>query len=123
MLKNILNIFIIISIVVFFFGIFKYYSSNHNIKKINLNRENIEQILKNKVVDITVLPNDTNDVIEFGYTSVIYSDADDTWNIVMKFGGNQKDRMNCIRSAIRKGKGYRLKLLCKKYGIDCDKMD
>tara|TARA_Y100001970_G_scaffold250606_1_gene322505 strand:+ start:252 stop:518 length:267 start_codon:yes stop_codon:yes gene_type:complete len=65
MLKNILNIFIIISIVVFFFGIFKYYSSNHNIKKINLNRENIEQILKNKVVDITVLPNDTNDVIEF----------------------------------------------------------
>ena len=49
----------------FFFGIFKYYSSNHNIKKINLNRENIEQILKNKVVDITVLPNDTNDVIEF----------------------------------------------------------
>ena len=65
MLKNILNIFIIISIVVFFFSIFKYYSSNHNIKKINLNRENIEQILKNKVVDITVLPNDTNDVIEF----------------------------------------------------------
>ena len=65
MLKNILNIFIIISIIVFFFGIFKYYSSNHNIKKINLNRENIEQILKNKVVDITVLPNDTNDVIEF----------------------------------------------------------
>lgn len=65
MLKNILNIFIIISIVVFFFGIFKYYSSNHNIKKINLNRENIEQILNNKVVDITVLPNDTNEVIEF----------------------------------------------------------
>ena len=75
MLKNILNIFIIISIIVFFFGIFKYYSSNHNIKKIdtdgkvtinkNLNRESIEQILKNKVVDITVLPNDTNDVIEF----------------------------------------------------------
>ena len=65
MLKNILNIFIIISIVVFFFSIFKYYSSNHNIKKMNLNRENIEQILENKVVDITVLPNDTNDVIEF----------------------------------------------------------
>ena len=65
MLKNILNIFIIISIVVFFFSIFKYYSSNHNIKKMNLNRESIEQILKNKVVDITVLPNDTNDVIEF----------------------------------------------------------
>ena len=65
MLKNILNILIIISIVVFFFSIFKYYSSNHNIKKMNLNRESIEQILKNKVVDITVLPNDTNDVIEF----------------------------------------------------------
>ena len=87
MLKNILNIFIIISIVVFFFGIFKYYSSNHNIKKINLNRENIEQILKNKDVDITVLPNDTNDVIEFnsGFADEIKNDEPRSFWKLLKF--------------------------------------
>tara|TARA_B100000686_G_scaffold99268_1_gene106379 strand:- start:199 stop:465 length:267 start_codon:yes stop_codon:yes gene_type:complete len=87
MLKNILNIFIIISIVVFFFSIFKYYSSNHNIKKMNLNRENIEQILENKVVDITVLPNDTNEVIEFnsGFADEIKNDEPRNFWKLLKF--------------------------------------
>jgi len=36
-----------------------------NIKKINLNRSNIEGILKTKIIDIPILENDTSGAIEF----------------------------------------------------------
>jgi len=65
MLKNIFNLFIIIIIIIFYFSIFKYYSSNQNIKNINLNRKNIEKILKTKITNLPILLNDTNDIIEF----------------------------------------------------------
>ena len=87
MLKNILNLFIIIGIIIFYFSIFKYYSSNQNIKKINLNRKNIEQILKTKIVNITVLSNDTNDVIEFnsGFSDEIKNDEPRNFWKLLKF--------------------------------------
>ena len=52
-------------ILFFIFNVFKYYSSNKNIKNINLNRSNIEEIVKTKVSNIPTLRNDTNNVIEF----------------------------------------------------------
>ncbi|RPG98036.1 MAG: hypothetical protein CBC66_002400 [Candidatus Pelagibacter sp. TMED106] len=49
----------------FFFNVYKYYSSNSNIKNINLNRLNIEEIVKTKITKIPILKNDTDNVIEF----------------------------------------------------------
>ena len=54
-----------IFIILFFFNVFKFYSSNKNIKNINLNRANIEDIVKNKISNIPILENDTENIIEF----------------------------------------------------------
>tara|TARA_X000000368_G_C22988528_1_gene693251 strand:- start:602 stop:865 length:264 start_codon:yes stop_codon:yes gene_type:complete len=62
---KIINLFFVIIVFLFFFNIYKYYSSNKNIKNINLNRSNIEEIIKKKISDIPILKNDTNNVIEF----------------------------------------------------------
>ena len=62
---KLINLFFLIIIFLFFFNIYKYYSSNKNIKNINLNRLNIEEIIKTKISKIPILENDTNNVIEF----------------------------------------------------------
>ena len=62
---KVINFFFIILIILFFFSIFKFYSSNNNVKKVNLNRTNIEDILKTKITNIPILENNTNDIIEF----------------------------------------------------------
>ena len=62
---KLVNLFFLIIIFLFFFNIYKYYSSNKNIKNINLNRLNIEEIVKTKISKIPILENDTNNVIEF----------------------------------------------------------
>ena len=62
---KITNLFFVIFILLFFFNIYNYYSSNKNIKNINLKRLNIEKILKNKTSSLPVLENDTNNIIEF----------------------------------------------------------
>ena len=49
----------------FIFIVYKYYSSNINITTKHYNRLNIDQILKEKIKDLPVLVNDTNNVIEF----------------------------------------------------------
>ena len=62
-MQKILNIFFLIITLLFFFSIFKYYSSNKNIKNINLNRLNFENNVKTK--ELPILKDDTNDVVEF----------------------------------------------------------
>ena len=62
---KIINLFFVIIIILFFFNVYKYYSSNKNIKNINLNRSNIEEIIKTKISDISILKSDTHNVIEF----------------------------------------------------------
>ncbi len=64
-MHKVLNIIFIITIILFIFNIFQYYSSNKNIIIKSFNRNNIEDILKNKTSDLPVLVNDTNNVIEF----------------------------------------------------------
>ncbi len=49
----------------FIFLIFKYYSSNENLTEKNYKRQNINEILKEKISDLPVLLNDTDNVIEF----------------------------------------------------------
>ena len=62
---KIFNIIIFLLIIIFIFSIYNYYSSNKNIDAKNYNRKNIDQILKEKIIDLPVLKNDTNNVIEF----------------------------------------------------------
>ena len=61
---KILNILMCLSILIFTYIVFKNYS-NINIDIKNYNRANIDQILKEKVIGLPVLANDTDNVIEF----------------------------------------------------------
>ena len=62
---KIFNIIMFLIIIIFILSIYNYYSSNKNVNVKNYNRENIDQILKEKIIDLPVLKNDTNNVIEF----------------------------------------------------------
>tara|TARA_B100000767_G_C19708233_1_gene511543 strand:+ start:419 stop:682 length:264 start_codon:yes stop_codon:yes gene_type:complete len=62
---RVLNTLILILILIFFFSIFKYYSSSKNIYVKNFNRDNINQIINDKISNLPILPNDTNNIIEF----------------------------------------------------------
>ena len=62
---KIINLFFVTIVFLFFFNVYKYYSSNKNIKNINLNRSNIEEIVTTKISNIPILENDTDNVIEF----------------------------------------------------------
>ena len=64
MLKTI-NLLLIILILIFSYTIFKYYTSNKNLKLINFKRKNINQIIDEKTLNLPILKNNTNDVIEF----------------------------------------------------------
>ncbi len=64
-MHKIINLFFLVIVCLFLFNIFTYYSSNENIKLINLNRSNIEKIVDAKVQGLPVLENDTDNVIEF----------------------------------------------------------
>ena len=84
---KIIKFFFFIFIILFFFQVYKHYSSNKNIKKINLNRINIEQIVKNKLANIPVLTNDTDKVIEFNssFTEEIRKDKQrNFWDLLKK---------------------------------------
>ena len=52
-------------IIIFIFTVFKYYSSSKNMSIKKYNRQNIDQILKEKISDLPVLLNDTNNIIQF----------------------------------------------------------
>ena len=62
---KILNIIMFFLIIIFILSIYNYYSSNKNVDVKNYNRKNIDRILKDKIIDLPVLKNDTNNVIEF----------------------------------------------------------
>ena len=62
---KIFKFFSIIIIIFFIFSIFKYYLSDKNISNKNFTRLNIDQILKEKITQLPVLNNDTNNVIQF----------------------------------------------------------
>ena len=62
---KIFNIIMFLIIIIFILSIYNYYSSNKNVDAKNYNRKNIDQILKEKIIDLPVLKNDTDNVIEF----------------------------------------------------------
>ncbi len=65
MYSKVLNSILVLFIISFFFFILKYYLSNKAINEKNYNRQNIEEILKEKIFDLPVLLNDTDNIIEF----------------------------------------------------------
>ena len=64
-MSKIFNIFLSILIIIFFFNIYKFYSSNKNLESKEFNRSNINQIINMKISNLPILKNDTENVIEF----------------------------------------------------------
>jgi|TARA_B110000211_G_scaffold225423_1_gene277634 hypothetical protein len=84
-MNKIANLFFLTCIILFFFNIFKYYHSSANIKKINLNRSNIDKILKSSISNLPILVNDTNNVIVFNSSFLDKTKNNETrsfWNLL-----------------------------------------
>ena len=84
-MQKFLSIFFTILVIIFFGSTYKYYSSNKNIKDKELNRNNIDQILNDKISNLPILKNDTNNVIEFndGFSNEIKNDKPRSfWNLL-----------------------------------------
>ena len=52
-------------IIFFILGVSNFYLSNKNTSLKDYNRSNIDLILKEKIRDLPILANDTNDILEF----------------------------------------------------------
>ena len=84
-MQKIISIFFLILVIIFFGSTFKYYSSNKNIKNKEFNRNNIDQILNDKISSLQILKNDTDNVIEFndGFSNEIKNDKPRSfWNLL-----------------------------------------
>tara|TARA_B110000444_G_C18598382_1_gene481861 strand:- start:242 stop:505 length:264 start_codon:yes stop_codon:yes gene_type:complete len=64
-MQTVFKFFLIIFILSFFYIIYIYYLSSNNLKVKKFNRDNINQIIQDKISNLPVLNNDTNNVIEF----------------------------------------------------------
>ena len=63
-MTKVINFFFFLLVLIFFLFIYKYYSSNKNIEAKDFNRNNINEIINNKISDLPILKNDTKNVIE-----------------------------------------------------------
>ena len=84
-MQKIVSIVFIILVIIFFGSTYKYYSSNKNIKNKEFNRNNIDQILNDKISNLPILRNDTDNVIEFndGFSNEIKNDKPRSfWNLL-----------------------------------------
>ncbi len=84
-MKNIINLLLVTMIFLFFLNIINYYLSEKNIKETNLNRININEILKKKSLNLPVIKSDTDNVIEFNttYSEEIKNDKTRSfWNLL-----------------------------------------
>ena len=84
-MSKIFNIFLMIFILIFFFNIYRFYSSSKNLDSKEFNRNNIDQIINTKITNLPVLTNDTDNVIEFndGLSNEIKNDKPRSfWNLL-----------------------------------------
>ena len=65
MIINFLKSLILVFIIIFFIIVFKYYISEKNIDLVKSKRNNLETLSLEKISELPVLLNDTNNVIEF----------------------------------------------------------
>ena len=84
-MSKIFNFFLVVLILFFFFSIYSFYSSNKNLESKEFTRDNIDQIINKKILNLPILKNDTNNVIEFndGFSNEIKSDKPRScWNLL-----------------------------------------
>ena len=84
-MQKIISIFFLILVIIFFGSTFKYYTSNKNIKNKEFNRNIIDQLLNDKISNLPILKNDTDNVIEFndGFSNEIKNDKPRSfWNLL-----------------------------------------
>ena len=83
---KIINILIIIFIIFFFYNIFKYYDSYKNKEFINNNRENINDIINDKIKQVPIFKDDTQNVIEFnsGFGQKEIKEKKNFWDLFKK---------------------------------------
>ena len=84
-MKKSLNILMFFLLIIFFLSTYKFYSSIKNIEVKNFNRTNIDKIISDKVSNLPVLNDDTNNVIEFndGFSNKIENDKPRSfWNLL-----------------------------------------
>ena len=84
-MSKIFNIFLSILILIFFFNIYKFYSSNKNLESKEFNRNNIKQIIYKKISNLPILKNNTDNIIEFnnGFSKDIKNDKPRSfWNLL-----------------------------------------
>ena len=62
---KVFNFLLFSLVIIFMLSVFKYYTSSKNIVSKDYNRSNVDQILKEKISNLPVLKNDTNNVIVF----------------------------------------------------------
>ena len=80
-----INTLLLLLVLFFFLTTYKYYSSKKNIDIKNFNRNNINEIIDDKISNIPILKNDTNNVIEFndGFSNEIKNDKPRSfWNLL-----------------------------------------
>ena len=84
-MTKILNIFLIILILIFFFNIYRFYFPNKNLDSKEFNRHNIDKIINTKISNLPILTNDTDNIIEFndGFSNEIKNDKPrGFWNLL-----------------------------------------
>ena len=84
-MKKVINIIFIFLILVFFLLTYKYYSSHKNITVKDFNRNNINDIINQKISNLPILKDDTNNVIHFndGYSNKNKNDKPRSfWNLL-----------------------------------------
>ena len=72
-------------LITFFLSTYRFYSSTKNIEIKNFNRANIDQIINDKISNLPILNNDTDNVIEFndGFSNKIENDKPRSfWNLL-----------------------------------------
>ena len=70
---------------IFFGSTYKHYSSNKNVKNKEFTRNNIDEILNDKISNLPILKNDTDNVIKFndGFSNEIKNDKPRSfWNLL-----------------------------------------
>ena len=84
-MSKVFNIFSVILILLFFFNIYRFYSSNKNLESKEFNRSNIDQIINKKISNLPILEDDTDNVIDFndGHSNKINNDRPRSfWNLL-----------------------------------------
>lgn len=84
-MSKIINLFFLFFILFFLFFTFKYYSSQNNIDAKEFNRKNIDEIINQKILDLPILENNTDNVIQLndGYSNEIKDEKSRSfWNLL-----------------------------------------